>query len=685
MIIDEERSTFKRIQQKLIKYENDLRISIKNTTEISDSDLAFSMANMYGQMLAQYIKNKQKPYFAKIIFKQDNSESNTTAYIGRIGFANLNNDDIIIDWRAPIAELYYNSKLGETYFFVEKEKVYGQLLLKRQIIFTNGEITSVYDIDNSISSDEFLLPYLTQVSNNRLTNIISTIQKEQDNIIRMPLYSNIIVQGVAGSGKTTVALHRLSYLIYNYRTSLKAEDYCIITPNKVFKQYIAELLSDLDADQAKSTRIEDIFQNIVGDKYSLLNKNNQYNHLFARNLNSQYLSCKGSYSFQKLLDNYIKDLEENYFKKEIVINNIVLLSAEESFDIYTKIQLNTVEEKTILWASIVNNKIQNDSTIKYILKEKLDNNEISFKNKMDTERIIEKGITNKLKTFFNKKINILSLYNNFISKIDKYCNNIEEIYDKNLKLLKTETLANLNKKIISYDDLGAILYLATKLYKYGNYLNIRHVLIDEAQDFSYLLFKSLKGLFRNATFSIFGDLAQALYSYQTIENWNEILSIYDNIELMYLNKSYRTTIEIIEKSNTILRLLKLPEASNVIRHGEFVKDVYSTNIDEMIVKQINNFKQTSFNTFAVICKNDKEMAELKNSVLLTDLNFIDENSISQQTKINILTVETSKGLEFDMVVIYNENSYNLSDSIDLKKLYVAETRALHKLVINHFI
>ncbi len=246
MIIKEEQEKYKRIKSDLVEYRKSLDEAKTAISKFSDNETALTMTTIYDRMIYLYEKNKHRPYFAKIVFQKDGEKEKTFAYIGRIGFANLNQDDIIIDWRAPISELYYNSKPGRAEYFVDGEKISGTLDTKRQISFENGEIVQVYDLDGSISSDEFLQPYLSDESNQRLKNIVATIQEEQDKIIRFPLNKNIIVQGVAGSGKTTVALHRLSYLIYNNSKTIKPKNYYIISPSAVFKSYITGLLEDLE-------------------------------------------------------------------------------------------------------------------------------------------------------------------------------------------------------------------------------------------------------------------------------------------------------------------------------------------------------------------------------------------------------------------------------------------------------
>lgn len=670
MIIKEEQEKYKHIKNDLIEYRKSLDNAKEAISKFADNETALTMTTIYDRMIYLYEKNKHRPYFAKIVFQKDGEKEKTFAYIGRIGFANLNQDDIIIDWRAPISELYYNSKPGKAEYFVDGEKICGTLDTKRQISFENGEIVQVYDLDGSISSDEFLQPYLSDESNQRLKNIVATIQEEQDKIIRFPLNKNIIVQGVAGSGKTTVALHRLSYLIYNNSKTIKPKNYYIISPSTVFKSYITGLLEDLDADEVVSGSIEYLLNNFV-KTYKILKKHQQFEKLNKNKKNTQYLLFKGSLNFAKIIDKYINYLEEKTFKTDFCLDGVKLINSDVMFEKYLACRKQSLEENTKILADYINSFVKNNTQIEANLKAALMADQIGFAKKMNIERTLEKNITPKVVKFY-KKLNLADCYKDFISNLNKF-------YDGEfLNDIQTETLENLNKKIISYDDIGPMLYIATKLFACQDYANIKMVTIDEAQDLSPLAYLAFSKIFKNSYFSIYGDLAQGLYGYQSINSWGEVLGIINNSNYLELNKSYRTTIEITQNANKVLRALNLSEASNVIRHGDAVEVNKSNNIKSDILNQIKN--NSKYN-IAIICSDDAELEQAKKQ--LSDVaTVLDENTPAfENHKVNLLTVETAKGLEFECVILYNANKYSPS-IVDQKKYYVAQTRALHKLIIN---
>ena len=238
---------------------------------------------------------------------------------------------------------------------------------------------------------------------------------------------------------------------------------------------------------------------------------------------------------------------------------------------------------------------------------------------------------------------------------------------------------NLKNKKLSHDDLACILYILYKTQQTPYYNSMKCVLIDEAQDLSELMFIALRGVFCNATFGVFGDIAQGIYSYQSIDEWNQVQNIFDNTQLLYLKRSYRTSIEIMEEANKILVSLGIQPAQNIIRHGDPVEIINNNSIDT--IKSIIEKNSDKYAHIAVICSDDNELNFAQEELKTLNLTVIKENNSSYDNHKNILlTTQTAKGLEFDCVIIYNRNSYK-NDTMGLRMLYVAETRALHKLII----
>lgn len=590
-------------------------------------------------------KAKNTPYFARIDF--DYNDKKEQYYIGKLGISDYDNNIITVDWRAPISSLYYDSNVGSCSYEAPEGVISGRLDLKRQYTIENSKLINFNDVD-TVSNDELLKPYLSVSADNRLKNIVSTIQAEQNKIIREKIYKNLIIQGVAGSGKTTVALHRIAYLVYNNRDLYKPSDYMVIGPNKFFVSYISGILPDLDVNGVPEYTLEELFINYLNDKYVV---NNSLDKIKNEDLVSSF---KVSLKMKDKIDEYFDSLEvlpSDDFK----IDNVLIISKKLIYDIYNEIDINR-------YKSI---KSQIDRTI-LLLEKYIDDNK---------ERILLRLIKDNV----DKKV-INEFKNNISNHLKKYFDvlnmKINDIYVFILKELKYD-ISKISKKQIEIEDIPSLIYIRYRLFGNEQFNNFKHIVIDEAQDYGEFTFYALNKMFKNATFSIYGDLAQSLYSYRGVNTWDVVKDIFKDSEILKLNKSYRTTIEIMNEANKINNKLKLDEAIPVIRHGDIVE--YSSG---NIINLINNLKD-EYKTVAIITKTqvdaDKLYNELKDDI---SINLINSNNLNYDVNINILPSYLSKGLEFDSVIIINpNNTYFTDDILDLKLLYVSMTRALHKLII----
>jgi len=627
------------------------------------------------EKLEIYKRHFNEPYFAKLIFEDNNDGMKFNGYIGRLSIGEVSSpsDEKIVDWRAPISDLYYNGRIGNSTYSAHGKEYSVDLKLKRQIDIKEGKVNSIFDFEEAVTNDDFLKPYLTQSADNRLKNIVSTIQEEQNKIIRLPVFQNVIVQGVAGSGKTTVALHRLSYLIYNYKKSVKPEEFLILSPNDIFMSYISNILVDLDADKSNSYSLNKLFTDILGNEYKILSKHHEYARLMKNRQPIDYLKFKNSLEFVKILERYIEYYCKNNICKDLVFKSVKILDKETMLKYFDY-------NKDIIVSNIITNgakklalALQYDEKIKKIAMSNIDNADIDIHKKFELKRKIESGNVAYLKNV-KENFNIFKVYEDFIKNIEKFTDN------ENIDLLKKSTLGNLKKKIIAYDDLAPILYLYARFVNFPYYQKLKVVFIDEAQDLSSLMYMAFTKLFPNATFSIFGDVAQGIYSYQSIDDWSDVQNIIKESSLLYLKRSYRTTIEIMESANLTLAKLGIPPADNVVRHGEEVEYV-SGNSFEIIKDEVQRLNE-SYSKTAIICKDDDELKVACEKLANLNMVVLDESNLNYENdKVIILTVQTAKGLEFDSVILYDENSYTESAN-DLKLLYVAKTRALHKLIIN---
>lgn len=637
---------------------------------------------------------KEKPYFARIDFKEDKKPNKEKLYIGKVGVIDLYGKVVITDWRAPVSTLYYDANLGKVEYNAPEGKIKGELSLKRQIIIQNKNVEEIFDVD-SVSDDELLKPYLGASADNRLKNIVASIQSEQNNIIRKSIEENLIVQGVAGSGKTTVALHRIAYLMYNNANRYKANQFMVIGPNRFFINYISNVLPDLDASNAVQVTYEELASDFTCEKLIFEDSTKKLSDIIDKKAPKDYLKFKSSLKYKELLEKYLNNYEKTVISDTgVIINNIPVLSKDEVMETFNEVIGECLEQRLDMTARVLSNRIKNDDTIYNRVKNRMLELEKNEEN-IDKKRKIAKQELDMLKdltnTGFEKQIKkyvsisnlkSINIYKEFVENVDKlYLEN-----DVDINSLKENTLKSLKSRIIENEDIAAIMFIRLYLFGNGEYKNIKCVVIDEAQDFGIFSYFVLKKLLSNATFSIFGDMAQGIYSYRAIGDWNEIKeNVIFDAEFLNLKKSYRTSIEIMNEANKVSEAIGLGRANPVIRSsGPIIK----TNIEKdkealYIVNRVKEYQSQGFKSIAIVYKDQTNMMELNR--LLKKEKIESEIIYKDQEKYNggvcILTSYLSKGLEFDVVIIADaDDSIYLSNNIlDMKLLYVAMTRALHKL------
>ena len=680
--LDYEKEKYKEFKKTIEEY----KLKLKKDREIAldmpiETDNGFNvererLIDDIDEKLGILNRHKDDPYFAKLLFKDIEDGEEFNGYIGRVSIGQISDpsDNKIVDWRAPIADLYYNGRIGHSsYKSLEKEYTVD-LKLKRQIKCKDDDVESIYDLDDKISNDEFLIPYLTQSADNRLKNIVATIQQEQNDIIRCSPYQNLVVQGVAGSGKTTVALHRLSYVIYNYKKVLSPSDLLIISPNEIFLHYISTILVDLEADKSNSFSLNKIVNDLLQTDYELLAKHHQFSCLQKEKVSTDYLSYKNSKNFMIILESFLKDFISNLTNKPLIVKGVKLLDGEDLKNFFIEPNIEKPIEKVIDdGCKRLGIALSTETELKRKAILNIDKSDKDFSTRNSIKELMDSGNFGYIRKTIKTNFNVLSIYKDFVKSIEKYSDY------KEIQILKKYTLKNLTSKRIAYDDYASLLYLITRLIELPFYNRIRCVFIDEAQDLSELMFVALKQLFKFAKFSIFGDIAQGIYDYEAIKDWSFVVDNFEETKMLFLNRSYRTSVEIMMEANKDLVKLGLEPANNVVRHGEQVEFENNHNIET--IKKWIDVLNIKFNNTAIICKDELELAKAQQK--LKDLNLVvinEDNSSYNDNKNILLSVQTAKGLEFDSVIIYNSGSFGDS-GLDLKQLYVAKTRALHKLII----
>ena len=616
-------------------------------------------------LLEKMIKS---PYFARIDFKFDDEDEFEKIYIGRSSLRkNSYQEMYVYDWRSPIASIFYRFMTGEAFYDAPCGRVTGELNLKRQYEIKNGILEYFFDSDVQIV-DEFLRQLLSQNTTAKMKAIVETIQHEQDVVIRDMENDLLMVQGVAGSGKTSIALHRAAYLMYQgLQTKLSANNIMIISPNSIFEQYISNVLPELGEDNVISSVFEDILSELLNGR-KIQSRNDFLENLIV---NSKYkeisrnsIEFKTSSFFREILDQFLIDIprqwiefEDVYYEGKCVVSRQILkdkiLGRTET---PLGIKLEQLEDY-ILEQIFGTGKGRGHKEEKNLIKQEI-------------QKFIKIDIVELYKILFSNEAYFYSLLQN---------SNLSQ----GIKSIWEYTRENLEADRLYYDDAIAIAYLYLKIYGTNKYKNIKQVVIDEAQDYYPLQYEIFNLLFSNAKFTILGDMKQTLAKKEDISFYEQIQKILNKKKssLIMLDKSFRCTNEILNFS------LKFIEKSSQIksfnRNGDSPKVYIADNseifIDE-IVKEIKLCQEKGFQSICLICKTEKNSTYLFNKIKhKLDIQLIKNGSVSDLQGVFILPVYMSKGLEFDAVLICDADSQNYHDEDDKNLLYVACTRALHKL------
>lgn len=664
-------------------------------------DERLRVANFRKNHIKVLEKASLNPYFARIDFKAITDSDFKEIYIGRNGISK-DGKVLITDWRAPISSLYYDSSTGKTSYKSPTGDVLGEVALKRQYDIENGKLIEYFDVD-LVSSDNLLQKYLNANNDSRLKSIVATIQSEQNDIIRRPIDENVIIQGVAGSGKTTVALHKIAYLVYNYINSVKQSQYLVIGPNPVFIKYIKTVLPDLDVSGVSQLTFEQFAKDYIGEEIEINPSNKKISASIAGKSND-IDKFKSSMLYKNMLENFFELYLKGIVSKPLKLNDFVVLTEEEMTPIFARAleeQHATLQGRVDATIERLIDYVKNNVDSILTRYNEYENNLFknasleereSLRKKFIKERIeIQKNCSATIRKYFAKAVlSPIKLYRLFISMLDDF-----NIYGyKKINELKKTTMANIKGNKYDFEDLAALLYLKLRTEPNRQYSNIKHTVIDEAQDLGIFNFYVLKKCLPTSTFSIFGDLAQSIYDYRGIDNWDEVNSLIFNnkANIVNFNKSYRTTASIMNVADTISESINLGKSDLVVRQGlpvSFDEAPTSNELVEQIANKIKEYKEKGYKTIAVISKTDllsryinDDLREL--GIVIPNVTEKDDVSLDEFSVCTISN-QLAKGLEFDAVILNNVNDkiYSCDSTLDMKLLYVAVTRALHELDVTY--
>lgn len=642
------------------------------------------------------------PYFGRVDFQEKESPPEKV-YIGMSSFIDFKTGEIFVyDWRSPISSIFYEFETGPAEYVSPSGRISGSISLKRQFKIFKNKIHYMFDSSIKID-DEILQEILSKNVDDKMKNIVTTIQKEQNRIIRDDKNSLVLVQGAAGSGKTSIALHRIAYILYQYReASISSSDIVIFSPNQMFNDYISNVLPELGEENINQTTFFEYSQKFIPMQYKLEDFNEQLEYLFTSYGNPEYkqriasIKYKSTADFLILLKNYLEYIKINAIVfEDIVYDDQLVISREELEELFFRDYAVTPISKRLL-------KIRERIYMKLNPLKKARVKALQEKLKKDPDCIDAPRLVARLTVLKDSRALMDKI--NTMTSVDVY-----ELYRKlfedrelfervssdtavphNMDEISLGTLSALNNNQLHYEDIPGYLYLKGEIEGKPNLSGIKHVVIDEAQDYSPLQYELFKGLFPYSSFTILGDMNQSLHPYMHTEDYRKVLDIFErpNSSLFKLFKSYRSTSEIVEFSKRILSSGN--EIEYINRPGErprLIKISDEKKYNAVIIDDIEKLLSEGFKSIAVICKTETEclnafrglsheLSKRKSGLSITPIN---KDSEVFRTGIVLVPSYLSKGLEFDCVIVYDAGSQSYGHEEERKLFYTVCTRSLHRL------
>ena len=635
-------------QQEFKKFIWDTRADLDPTemkTIMSNNDQEIDNLEMKAKYYKKLYRIQNSPYFAKIVFESD--EGKQDIYIG-LTYLTKNNDNVIYDWRSPIASIFYDYESGKCSYEAPMGTINGYLHNKRQFTIEDAKIKRVFDSKLNVQ-DELLQEVLASKTDEYMKNIVNTIQTEQNAIIRNIKDKNLIVQGIAGSGKTSVALHRIAFLLYKIK-NLTSDKVLIFAPNKIFSEYISNVLPELGEENTKETTFSDFLETYI----------------------KEYKEIE---TFTSFIERYYKHEEENIELVKLKQSNEIIKVMEE--------YINNLSKRARFTDNIFNHDlyIEKDK-LNYYLKERYSSiplferiDEIATKiseMEFNSNKSKQKQIKKWLKEIINIPIDFKELYKDFY-KSPEFIN-----YYK--KEVSSSYLNKLNDKKISFEDACLFVYMKSLLMFLGNDYTIEQTIVDEAQDYNILQYILLKKILKKSKFTILGDINQTInpyYKYNSLEDLKMIFT--ESSNYIELNKTYRSSPEIIEHANKILGLKLVSAIRRDAKIPVILKE--EVNLKEQLINDIIELKKDN-KSIAIITKSNDEANAIYNILKkdLKDLVLITNNSKVFSRSLVVIPSYMAKGLEFDATIIYTkkDNAYTYEERY---LYYVSCTRSQHHLII----
>lgn len=628
-------------------------------------------------------KMDDSAYFGRLDYKE-NTEKETKPYY--IGIGNLIDpeslDIYVYDWRTPFAGMYYDYETGPATYTAPMGQIDGEITLKRQYKIEKDKIKYIFNSDVKIE-DEILQGVLNQNTNEKMKNIVTTIQKEQNQIIRNEDNEILVVQGPAGSGKTSVALHRIAYLLYKHGKKISYSNILIFSPNQVFADYISNVLPEMGEENVMQTTFHEYAVSLLEDEFMHIESLNDqleyiYNNEGTAAPRLKAIELKMSQKMLDMLNDYVDYICEKLIGMQDLVIERKAENARHGYKSEEVMVITKDEMKKLFFEDYKSlpivkrlEKIIDRAIMKY------DDGTLSDKKLEDLKRKLKEKLI---------KLHTLSLYKQLFSDVSIMKKLAEKngISDYELQEIGNDTIKKFKKKEIYHEDIAPILYLQGKLYGYNKADTIKHVVIDEAQDYSVIQYEIIRSIFTNAKMTVLGDINQSIHPFVDYKNYDDIKNIFNktNAAIMHLSKSFRSTSEITKFGRQILSDISIQPIERYNGKPKLYNVGTTDEIVEGIVRMVPEFKKDDMKSIGIICKSSEQGDDLYERLKdRIDVDLIRKDDIKFRHKTVIIPSYLAKGLEFDAVILYNINKDNYLGEIDKKLFYTMCTRPLHHLVM----
>jgi len=656
----------------------------------------------------QLTKLQESAYFARIDFQESHPHAEPESRPVYIGLASLSDPQshalLIYDWRSPIAGMFYDFGRGPAHYLAPGGKISGTITLKRQYKIDHGQIIYMFDSDLKID-DEILQALLSKSADSKMRTIVTSIQREQNLAIRDETHRVLFVRGPAGSGKTSIALHRAAYLLYRDRRSLTAQNILIFSPNRIFSDYISNVLPELGEENIRQMMFQDyLLRALSSYSVDVEERDAQLEYLYLpedspdRRIRMAGIAFKSSPAFAAIIHRYLETIEKEIAAlPDVEFEGRQLIPRDEWAELFSK---------TLTYLPMAKRLAQLRKTVytrlRPIIRQLREDEALHIAatgeevNERTIRALARLNVRKRMEPFYSAlqertELNPLALYRRLFEDGDLFRRlaKDESIPDEWPAVCQM-TLEAMDNQQIFYEDSLPLLFLQGVLEGFTTYSDIRHLIIDEAQDYTLFHYEILKRLFPKCSWTVLGDPAQSIHPYlhtADFETASRILAdasagTDEDTAIIQLSRSYRSTYEIQRFAEGILGENTAKPIHRSGRRPILVQAAGSEDMANAVIRQIGLFQQEGWKSVAVICKTlqDAAAAYEKLSQHL-DIHLITPESIEFKRGIVIAPAYLAKGLEFDAVIIYNVNDQTYRSAMERNILYTVCTRALHRLAL----